>query len=84
MLDVPGDDKSSLSLTLIDIPCLPIHEVLAEEVVAGGEALERKFVESRLNDELPRSYTQHKVVMDSDPDEVAWPLALYAAGAPFQ
>ena len=80
-LTVPGHDKYSLSRVDMTIPCLPLHETLAQEVQQDTSLA--KACRSQLDGhEWSANYMDHPLVKASG-DEAVHPLGLYVDGVPF-
>ena len=82
-IKVPGFDKYKNGRTTIEVPVLPPHEVLHEEL-GNARDVEMSFRQSVREGKMPTSYTQHRIVMRARDGETVWPLAVYLDGVPFQ
>ena len=82
-LRLPGTDRHSESREVFDIPVVPPHEALADELGKATGAKE-KLAEAIANREWGRAYMEHPVVQRAPTGQVVWPLALYVDGVPFQ
>ena len=82
-LQVPAREKDTIERTTIEIPVMPFHENLAEELQTN-QGLSFQLRESLENHEWTAQYHQHPIVRGAATGEQVWPLALYVDGVPFQ
>ena len=78
---VPGDDRLDNDRVVTEIPFVPPHESIEEELAASVAAADTLATKCRER-EFPQAYYQHPVVRSSAPGTV-WPLAIYVDGTPF-
>ena len=82
-MQVPAREKDTIERTTIEIPVMPFHESLAEELQTNP-GLSFELQESLENHEWTAQYHQHTIVRGATTGEQVWPLALYVDGVPFQ
>ena len=81
-LSVPGHDKFELERTTHQIPTMPPHEVLADEVQQDDGSMVAKLQADLRGGAWSECFAKHDVVVDS-PGVNVWPVALYLDGFPF-
>lgn len=81
-IKVPGYRRAERSRVELDLPVVPPHESIAEEVNQNPDLVEE--VQSCVADEeWSGVYARHPVVMTARPDEPVLPGALYVDGLPY-
>ena len=80
-VQVPGHDRLENDRVVTEVPFVPPHESIEEELAASVAAADTLAKMCR-EQELPQTHFQHPVVRSSAPGTV-WPLAIYVEGTPF-
>ena len=79
---VPGECRGDASGMLRNVPVIPPHEALWEEVSSTPHLLQR-VVEARDNKLLPPAYYDHPVVESAPAEAIVVPTAIYMDGISF-
>lgn len=83
-VSVPLFRRGDASRKLVDIPTLPPHEVVAEEMGANGAQILEQLGTTIASGSMPRAYFDHPVVQQAQADgALARPLALYLDAVDF-
>ena len=82
-MQVPARQMDTIERTAFEIPVMPFHGTLAEELQTNP-GLSFQLPESLENDEWTAQYHEHPIVCGATTGEQVWPLALYVDGVPFQ
>ena len=81
-MDVPAYKKCDATRVLRSIPVFPPHEILDDDVAAGGEGVLEELRRSVAAREWPPAYYNHPVVQQARP-RVALPLGLFVDAVEF-
>ena len=76
-----GLEADEISRGTITVPTRPLHEVVNEDILENASALRVRLAEALAEDELPRSYHTHPLVLESE--EPPLPIGIYVDGLPY-
>ena len=83
LMAVPGTDPQQEEHQCLSRPCLPVHELLFDEV-CNTPGLQEDFARSLEGGSWTSQYHSHPVVQAAQPGETVWPVALFCDKVPFQ
>ena len=83
-LQVPGCDRfSDDDRCPVDLPCLPMHEALQQEVDDNPSIIKDCKKKSLAGQDWSRMYKEHPVVRAASAEDVVFPIAIYSDGVAF-